>query len=207
MSSARSPLSPEHVVRTVLSYATVVLLVVSASLNLVQASRLGAFAGWTPAQPAPGTTAPPVHVTSPSGQELDLQFQGRPTILYYFSPACGWCEKNWLNVKALMAATDGRFHFIGLTSAPDVTGYLQAHRLSFEVYSGLRDDVARQYHFGGTPHTVVISGDGRVLHNWVGAYTAQQQREIEASMHVALPGLFVLPSSASVGALKNAASK
>jgi hypothetical protein len=134
-------------------------------------------------------------VKSLDGAPIDITFRDQPTILYYFSPSCGWCEKNWLNIKALVAATQGRYRFVGLSTTPDVLAYLEGHRLSFEVYTGMNLETARAYHFGGTPHTVVIGADGRVAHSWSGAYTGQQQGDVERAFGVVLPGIQARPAS------------
>ena len=37
--------------------------------------------------------------------------------------------------------------------------------------------------------TIVVSPDGKVLQNWVGAYTEVRQSEVEKFFEVSLPGL------------------
>jgi hypothetical protein len=51
------------------------------------------------------------------------------------------------------------------------------------------DDVKLKYRLGGTPQTIVISTDGKVLQNWVGAYADKQQMEVEKFFGLTLPGL------------------
>ena len=58
-----------------------------------------------------------------------------PTVLYYFSPTCGWCERNWDNVRALSAAAPGRYRFIGLSSTPKIEQFMRDRQLDFEVYT------------------------------------------------------------------------
>ncbi len=49
----------------------------------------------------------PIEVQSPAGQRRSVRFDaGLPTVVYFFSPTCGWCERNWDNVLALSAASD-----------------------------------------------------------------------------------------------------
>ncbi len=165
------------------------MLVASVALNVVQAHRLREYQGEAEVQPRPGTVAPPLTVKTLGGQSVEIGFSGRPTILYYFSPSCGWCEKNWLNIKALIARTSERYRFVGLSTTADVGAYLAARRLSFEVYTGLSLEDVRAYHFAGTPHTVVIRGDGRVERAWAGAYASAQQAEVERAFGIVLPGV------------------
>lgn len=192
MNQAHVALRSTRVLRTGLAYATVVLLVGSVALNVLQANRLKELVEPRPGvQPLLGTTAPPLHVKALDGRPVEIRFDERPTILYYFSPTCGWCEKNWLNIKALVAGTQGRYRFVGLSTSLDVEAFLRERRLSFEVYAGLSPEVARAFQFGATPQTVVVSETGRVEHVWVGAYTPRQQQVVETTLGVVLPGLQV----------------
>lgn len=195
MSYAQSSATPRSFLHEIVSYGTAMLLVASAGLNLVQAKRLGVFDGLRPVLPSAGTSAPVMHVKSLDGEPVTLDFTGRPTILYYFSPQCGWCERNWPNIKALVAATEGRYRFVGLSTTADVADYLATRGLSFEVYSGVDAEAARVYYFRGTPHTVLVSGDGRVEHAWAGAYGPRQQTEMERAFGVVLPGVQIPPTA------------
>jgi peroxiredoxin len=174
---------------TKVTVGVIAALMASVALNVVQAHRLGAFAPATGPQPEIGKPAPRLKVTSLDGRAAEIIFGKQPTILYYFSPHCPWCEKNWLNIRALMAATEGRYRFIGLSTTADVSPYLRDHRLSFDVYTGLNLETARQYHFGATPHTVVVGADGTVQFAWAGAYVGQQQHDVEHALGLTLPGV------------------
>ncbi len=181
--------SPSQLVRVGLSNLTLVLLVASVGLNVLQASKLRASeAGARPAL-EPGMVAPVLEVMTLDGQPRTIDFSRQTTVLYYFSPECGWCEKNWLNVKALIAGTHDSVRFIGLATTSDVEAYMAERRLGFEVYTGLDLETVRDYGFGGTPQTVVISREGIVEHVWAGAYGERVQREIEKTFGFALPGL------------------
>jgi hypothetical protein len=176
-------------VGAILSSLTFVMLMASVCLNLLQASRLRAFTDARLSGLPIGSAAPSLSVTTLSGEPIEISFAGNPTILYYFSPKCVWCERNWLNLKALSAAVAGRYRVVGLSTSADVTTYATDRGLPFEIYAGLTPEVTRAYHFGGTPHTVLISGTGRVERSWAGAYTPRVQREIEATFGIVLPGL------------------
>lgn len=181
--------NPNALVRVGLSHLTLILLVTSVGLNMLQANKLRAYqAGAQPALEA-GAVAPVLEVATLDGQARTIDFSGRTTVLYYFSPECGWCEKNWLNVKALIAGTHDRVRFIGLSTTPRISEYMAERRLGFEVYTGLSLETVRAYGFGGTPQTVVISPEGIVEHVWPGAYGDRLQKEIEETFGFALPGL------------------
>jgi peroxiredoxin len=178
-----------RIARGGLSPAVFSLLLASTTLNVVQASKLGLFTQPAVVQPEPGTRAATVVGETIDGRPVEIAFGEEPTILYYFSPACGWCERNWLNIKALQASTEGRYRFIGLSTTPDVKKFMQDHGLLFDVYSNLSADTVRAFHFGGTPQTVVVGSDGRVQYTWMGAYGKGQQRAVERALDIILPGL------------------
>jgi peroxiredoxin len=169
------------------------LFIISLALNVVQANKLGGLNG-TSHRSMIGSPAEPFAVTALDGQPKMIRFDG-PTILYYFSPQCGWCEKNWLNIKALTAGTASRYRFIGLSTTSRIVEFLENHQLTFEVYSGVSPETLRKYDFGGTPRTVVVGADGRIAYTWAGAYTGNQQAEIEHRLAVSLPGLVAPPNS------------
>lgn len=175
-------------VSNAMTLATAILLVVSVTINVALARRLRAYGEPTSTQPAPGTFVPSLPVTTLKGRAAEIRFDRR-TILYYFSPVCGWCQKNWLNVKALIAGTQDRYRFVGLSTSADVAAYLVERGLTFEVYTGLNPEAARLLHFGGTPHTVVVGASGLVEQAWSGAYGDRQHHAIENALAVVLPGL------------------
>jgi peroxiredoxin len=177
------------VVRGALTPATIALLLASTTLNVVQAKRLGMFAGAAVAQPELGTVAQVISAKTLEGRPVEIALQETPTILYYFSPTCGWCERNWLNVKALIAGTEGKYRFIGLSTSRDIKAFMDNHELAFEVYSDLSPETTKAYHFLGTPHTVVVGADGRVQQSWIGAYNGNQQRVVEHALDLILPGI------------------
>jgi peroxiredoxin len=179
----------QTILRAGLSYVTLLLLMVSAGLNVLQAQRLRSFQQTSYAELQPGTPAPALDVRTLDGEPRKIAFGGRTTVLYYFSPQCGWCEKNWLNVKAFIASTNDRVRFVGLSTTPDIADFLAERRLNFEVYTDLSLEAARAYGFGGTPQTVVVSAEGVVERVWAGAYGERHQRDIETMFGVVLPGL------------------
>jgi peroxiredoxin len=179
----------------VTKYGTLALLICSVGLNVLLSRRLVAFMQPEDSSPLIGSVAPAIAARTLRGQAVDVRFDGRPMILYYFSPNCGWCERNWTNVKALVAAVGDRYRFVGLSSVPDVSAYVARHEIPFEVYSGLTLESARMYHFGGTPQTVVVAADGRIAHAWSGAYRNQLQREVERALGIVLPGLSEPPAA------------
>lgn len=141
---------------------------------------------------APGETVPPIEGKDLEGRAVKITYDGgdRPTILYVFSPECGWCERNSRNINALAKQLGDRYRLIGLSlSSKDVKEYAGSHGIEFPVYTDLPFSVTSAYKLGGTPETIIISPEGRVVTAWPGAYTDQFQRQVENFFNVRLPGL------------------
>lgn len=143
-----------------------------------------------------GTFVPPIRATDPDGRGVTISYTGDgiSTVLYVFAPDCGWCKRNIANVRAMAHNTPPRVRFIGLSLTGDgLREYLSQNDLGFPVCWGISDDVKAAYKIGGTPQTILISDQGRVLKNWMGAYSGELKKEIEAYLGVTLPGITNLP--------------
>jgi hypothetical protein len=183
--------------RAIGSHAVWTLLIVSLGLNLLQNQRLQGTAHAREQLPLPGTRLPAIDVVSAGAQEMRLEYnaQSLPTILYYFSPSCGWCERNWNSVSALERATRGRYRFVAVTTAGETARRDRASRLPVPTYWGLSESQRLAHEFAGTPHTVAVSPDGRVLQSWSGAYVRNVRVDVERYFQVQLPEV-KLPASA-----------
>jgi hypothetical protein len=178
------------VMTTVRSNVVYVLLVTSVSLNVLQAERLRRGPE-RPLAPIVGAQVPAFDVIASDARRVTVDYASanRPTILYYFSPSCIWCQRNWNSVAALERATRGRYRFLAITAAGDDVRRGFAQTVPVPTYWGLGDTERRAYRFNGTPQTLVVSGDGRVLRSWAGAYSSGLKRDVERYFDVALPDL------------------
>lgn len=137
-----------------------------------------------------GTTVPPIKGrllgAHPGG--LDFSRSKVPTLLYVFRPDCGWCEKNLSNLRALIAASGPRYRIVGLSlpSATSLNLYLQMTELRFPVYADVSEDSIEAYRLGGTPETILVSPQSKVLGSWIGAYRGPLLTDIENHLGVRL---------------------
>jgi peroxiredoxin len=139
-----------------------------------------------------GATVSPIKAHALDGQPDVISYgeADRPVVLYVFTPQCSWCARNLANLKALLAHEQGAYRFVGLSlTDKEVKEYASKNGLNFPVYFNPTEEAMREYKLGGTPQTIVISREGKVLKNWVGAYTGQQQTEVEQFFQLSLPGL------------------
>jgi peroxiredoxin len=173
-------------------------LVVSVALNVLLAYRLRSVNAAQEARIAEyqlkiGTTVPPISAKGLDGQREVISYQGanQPTVLYVFTPPCSWCARNIDNFKTLLDKRGSQYRFIGLSlSEEGLTEYVRKNDLvKLPVYSSLSTETGEAYKLSGTPQTIVVSPEGRVLQSWMGAYIGDQKSQVEAYFHVTLPGI------------------
>jgi len=143
---------------------------------------------------AVGAAVPQLRGTDAAGTEVTLDFGSvaKPTVLYAFTPQCGWCLQNMANMKALMAADSGRFRFVGVAlNSQGLAAYLATHNLRFDlVLQDLPPGTATGLHFVATPDMLVVSQTGRVMADWRGAIARNNGQDVaERFFGVHLPGL------------------
>lgn len=139
-----------------------------------------------------GTTVPAIRAKDINDNPASISFSGvsSPTILYVFSPSCGWCAGNLANAKHLARTVAGRFRFYGVSLSDErLRDYVAENGIDFPVYAGISEDTRASYKMGATPQTIVVSSDGKILKSWSGAYLPDTAREIEQYFNVHLPGM------------------
>jgi hypothetical protein len=167
------------------------ILLVSVGVNVLQAARISSLLETRTGPVAPiGAPARVVEGMALSGEPGRIAFDdGRPTVIYFFSSRCGWCDRNWANVEALAAAGGDRFRLVAVTAERDVRAFADERGLALEILQGISEDTRRAFGFRATPHTVVVSSQGLITQEWLGAYDRGARRGIERLFEVTLPGL------------------
>ncbi len=142
-------------------------------------------------RPAIGEFLPPIKASSRNSkivESITSENDNTSTVLYIFSPDCGWCLKNADYINSLHLQARDRFRFIGISlSSNNLDDYLTKLKIIFPVYVNPSEDSVSLYNLGGTPQTIVISNKGEVLKNWHGAYSSKMRNEIESFMKVNFP--------------------
>jgi AhpC/TSA family len=140
-----------------------------------------------------GMSVLPITATSVSDDRQGTITYGntnKPTVLYILVPSCEWCVRNLKNINTLVSLRGDYYRFVGVSlTEVGLKEYLDANRLGFPVYKNISRENALQLGLGSTPQTIIISPEGKVLKNWVGAYGEALQQEIEKYFDVGLPGL------------------
>jgi len=138
-----------------------------------------------------GTHLGPLTAQDLTGQGTAIRFSDtdRPTLLYVFSPSCGWCKKNEENIKSLVNQTGDKIRMVGVSlSREGLDEYLRARFPQVKVVTPDARSIAT-YKLSGTPETILVSSDGVVLKVWKGAFSDSLQREVEDYFRIKLPGL------------------
>ena len=164
------------------------LLGVSIALNLflggkVIALRSAVANGNRDDQLEVGTLVQPINATAIDGHRTQINYAPGdvPTVLYFFSPTCDTCKRNVANVKRLADIKRSEYKIIGLSLSDEgLEQYARNQELNFPVYAGLGVETTLTYKLGRVPQTTVISGDGRVMANWYGAYDGKLRTTIES---------------------------
>jgi hypothetical protein len=130
---------------------------------------------------------------------IDYAEDPRPTVLYVFSEACGWCGRNARNVEQLYSQGKRRFRFVGLARDEEPPREKsEVGRPGLPTYFEPAPATQEAFGFKVVPQTIVISPDGRVLKNWHGAYLGPMHAEVEGFFGVRLPGLTEAHGAAGV---------
>jgi peroxiredoxin len=190
-SDAKQPGSRLHVV------ALTAMLVVSVALNVMLALKIRQLTGMQNASRAErelevGTVVPSITARRLDGRSETITYADspRPTVLYVFTPQCVWCARNLDNLRTLIDRKGGDYRFIGISlSKEGLEKYVADYQLTFPIYTDIPKEAGEAYKMGGTPQTVVISPQGKVLQNWLGAYIGDQESQVEGYFDITLPGI------------------
>ncbi len=119
-----------------------------------------------------GNDAKSIAAENSLGEPLSVRFPARlPLILYFFSPDCGWCERNFESASALARRTEGRFRFIALSVDDEgLSSWMNLRRPRFEVLHNLTFRSAAAYPVRLTPTMLVVSSSGKIERVWTGAF-------------------------------------
>lgn len=127
-----------------------------------------------------GSTFGPLEVRDMSGRVQLIEFKrpnSKPTVVYIFRPACRWCQRNAPNVRALAKHIPSKYDIIGLSLVKtDLHDFIQREDLGFPVYTDLAASAIAMYRLGSTPETLVVSPEGKVIKDWIGAYIQEPIR-------------------------------
>jgi peroxiredoxin len=140
----------------------------------------------------PGEYVPPLQVNDIEGNPFSVEYtaDAPATVIYVFTPDCIWCTRNAENIKALASQAGTGYRFIGLSlSKKNLKEYVSQQGFTFPVYTEVKAEIGDAYKLAGTPRTIVISNEGKIIKSWFGAYINDTEKEVESFFNIALPGI------------------
>jgi hypothetical protein len=134
-----------------------------------------------------GTQFERVEITDGGGGSLELTGGSKPTVVYVFSPNCGWCSRNHASIVLLAEAAHKDYTFVGLAvSDAGLQEYLARFPLEFPVHVVSRNAVM-SLRLDSTPETILVGADGGVRKDWHGAYFGRVGADVGSYFKADLP--------------------
>jgi hypothetical protein len=140
----------------------------------------------------PGDELPPLssETTNDGAAELLGAQLSRPRVLYWTSPRCGWSTLNEPSFRRLYELEHEQFDFVAIVSTSEtLTEARSMWNAPYPILAPPPPALQRQARFSGTPSTLVVDRQRRVLRSWDGAYLGDIKSDVEAFFHVTLPTL------------------
>jgi hypothetical protein len=138
-----------------------------------------------------GDSLPPFDGKTLDGSPVAVNYK-RATVLYVLTPECRWCIKNAANINAVARAVESDFDIVGISLAPAsrvLSAHVLASKYQFPILTELPAAALLALKIGGTPQTVVVSSEGKVVRSWFGAFAGRTADDVEAFFRIRLPGL------------------
>ena len=118
------------------------------------------------------------------GDDVDVAYGDtqRSKVLLYLSPSCVYCGAQMQGWRALVASMNQEkydvYAIVGdHETAATVRNYLESAGLSAVAVAFVPSAVRGSYGLRYTPTTMVVTGDGTILHIWTGLWNEQAQGE------------------------------
>jgi hypothetical protein len=153
----------------------------------------------------PGDAVPAILVQGDRGDGVlqQINWRSRPSVLYYFDPHCVWCKRNAAAFGSLVMRLGSRYQVYAYTASVDgLPEFVQSTHLNVRVITDYPlNKVREQLKLRGTPQTLWIGADGKLIKTWEGAYIGSVKDQIERAFSVRLPEL-ITPRFQTASALE-----
>ena len=116
------------------------------------------------------THAPNFSLVSVAGENVGTlmttrDFQGKPTVLFFWAPWCSVCKVSMPNLQAFHQDNFDQVNVVSIVmdyeSVESVTDYMQNNQLSFTTLLG-KDSTAIDYKIQGFPTYYVLDANGQI---------------------------------------------
>jgi hypothetical protein len=179
--TARSPEWSAHVALVMLLIAIATNVVVGLTLK----AKLDQLS--TPGSSRIGEAINEIRGVDESGVQRVIDLRGqKPTLLYVSRRGCKWCDSNVRNVAALGLQASTRYRIVELS--PNGVGPTGPKAFGIERLA-IEEEELRRLGVTGTPYTLLVSPEGRIVDVWVGAFGKSNAPRINKALDVELPGI------------------
>jgi len=172
--------------REVLINAGIIGLVVLAMMWWQREGQKGGGGKLTVGAPAPPFSLRNIH----TGESVSLEsLQGRPTIVNFWATWCGPCVRELPIMEALHHSGGTRYQLVTITQEPPsvVIPFLAQRGLTLPTLFDPGGAVGSAYRATQIPTTVILDGDGRIVHDFSGGAYEDILREHMARLTVDSP--------------------
>ena len=106
------------------------------------------------------------------GKDLRIEFPHRkPTLLYVFSPTCGYCRMNETAFQSLAQAVGSKYRVLRIAlTETGLEEFKDTFRPSEPLLTSPEPGLRRALRLGSTPQTFVLSPEGTVAKVWAGYF-------------------------------------
>lgn len=112
----------------------------------------------------------------------DLGPTSSKLVVFVFNTKCPFCVKSlpyWQKIDSVASAMKVNVIGIGLDSVSSVLAYAKEHRFAFQVFVPTNIVKFKERNkIAGVPHTVLVSGEGRVESLWSGMIDEKSYTEV-----------------------------
>jgi glutaredoxin len=146
-----------------------------------------------------GERVPPFAAVDLDGAPVRLDYPGSgpKRIMFYFTPACPYCRRQFAYWRDILKQADSaRYEVIGLASESEdkaeLEEYLRSVGCARDSAAPLRvalvpPEVRRDYRLVGTPVTLVVSNDGTVERAWPGSWNSAEAASAGSFLGLSFP--------------------
>lgn len=101
----------------------------------------------------------------------DPAFKGQPVVVNFWATWCPSCRAELPSLNAVCEAAKGRYRILTVVNQDpaEVRGFLRSHPLCPAVLLDPTGAVLHAYHVGPIPMTVLVDGEGKIVHDFAGA--------------------------------------
>ena len=191
MAPQSEPLASRRLLPVVLTGAGVLAIVAIATLTIEVVRLRQAHEAPVADSLAAGESAPAVDlVVVPTGEIVPLleEFEG-PTLVYFFTTTCAFCEASIPEIENLRFRLGNRVRTIGvaLDDLARARNYVETKTITWRVLAAPAPIVAAALRVPHVSTLALVGADAQVLQTWTGQVTTDTVAEVVRATNIPMP--------------------